>query len=287
MSCEPDNPLPAGTHIGRTALSVSSLEDMKPFYQQVAGLRLRSETSDTARLGTEETELLVLQLDEKAQSRPRSSAGFYHNAFRVPSQEALGDALGRIRQHWELDGASDHTVSEALYLTDPDGNGVEIYRDLPRESWPMTDTGLVDMGTAPLDLDHLETAASGQSTVLPGTDVGHIHLEVSSLDAFTDYYIDTLGFTPSAQIPAASFVAAGGYHHHIGANTWNRRTTAHEGRGLAWFELVVPDSDALEALCDRVAAKGHSLTRTDAGVELTDPDGISIRIRAPEATGPW
>ncbi|MFW6384997.1 MAG: VOC family protein, partial [Halodesulfurarchaeum sp.] len=125
------NPLPEGTHIGRSALRVSDRGAVADFYRTVVGLASLTDTETTSILGVDETPLLVLEDDGDARPRQRTQAGLYHNAFRVPSRGALGDALARIREHWELDGASDHRVSEALYLSDPEGNGVEIYRDYP------------------------------------------------------------------------------------------------------------------------------------------------------------
>ena len=191
---------------------------------------------------------IVLEGDTDAPTRHRSGAGLYHTAFRVPSRAALGDALARIRTHWQLGGASDHWVSEALYLTYPEGNGIEIYRDFPRNDWPRSDDGRVRISTEPLDLDSIEAAATGNTQAPPGTEIGHIHLEVSSLDAFRDFYVDTLGFEEQTTLPAAAFVSAGGYHHHIGANTWHHRTAPVSGHGLSWFEVVVPDQGALNAV---------------------------------------
>ena len=179
--------LPRGTRIGRTALRVSDLEEVSRFYRDVIGLSVVRRSDTTAVLGAGDTPLLVLEGDQNALKRNDSEAGLFHTAFRVPSREALGDALARIRDRWRLDGASDHKVSEALYLTDPEGNGVEIYRDFPRDEWPLTDDGSVRIGTYPLDLEPLEAAGEGDSTVPAGTDVGHVHLEVSSLEAFREF----------------------------------------------------------------------------------------------------
>jgi catechol 2,3-dioxygenase len=268
--------LPAGTRIGRSALRVADLEEVAAFYRDVVGLDVLDRSGVRATLGAGGTALLVL---EEADAGPRTGPGLYHNAFRVPSRAALGDALERVRERWELDGASDHRVSEALYLTDPEGNGVEVYRDFPRESWPETDDGRVGMATDPLDLPALEAAAAGEDGVPEGTDLGHVHLEVSSLDAARGFYVDTLGFALRATYPGALFVAAGGYHHHVGANVWNGRTGPAGGRGLSWVEVVVPES-GLDAVRERLADRGHPPADTAEGVAVTDPDGIEIRFRA-------
>ena len=271
--------LPQGTRIGRTALRVGDLEEMTGFYRDVVGLSVLQTTDTTSVLGVDDTPLLVLEGTEDTLQRHRSAAGLYHNAFRVPSRAALGDALARIRDQWQLGGASDHWVSEALYLTDPEGNGIEIYRDYPREDWPIADDGRVRISTEPLDLTSIEAAATGGSQVPSGTDVGHVHLEVSSLDAFRGFYVDTLGFEVQTTVPAASFVSAGGYHHHIGANTWNHRSNPVGGRGLSWFEVVLPETKALDVIRERISDSQYTVTARDDGIAVTGPDEIEVRLR--------
>ncbi|MDT3437609.1 VOC family protein [Haloarcula sp. 1CSR25-25] len=271
--------LPQGTRIGRTALRVGDLEEMTGFYRDVVGLSMLRTADTTSVLGVDDTPLLVLEGAEDTLQRHRSAAGLYHNAFRVPSRTALGDALGRIRDQWQLGGASDHWVSEALYLTDPEGNGIEIYRDYPREEWPIADDGRVRISTEPLDLASIEAAATGNSQVPSGTDVGHVHLEVSSLDAFRGFYVDTLGFEVQTTVPAASFVSAGGYHHHIGANTWNHRSKPVGGRGLSWFEVVLPEAEALDVIRERISDSQYTVTARDDGIAVTGPDEIEVRLR--------
>lgn len=271
--------LPQGTRIGRTALQVSDLDELTAFYRDVVGLSVQQQSETTTVLGVDGTPLLVLEEDADTSTRQRTGAGLYHNAFRVPSREALGDALVRIRDRWQLSGASDHLVSEALYLRDPEGNGVEIYRDYPRERWPVTDEGTVHISTEPLDLDSVEAAAAGEAKAPPGTDVGHVHLEVTSLDAFEEFYVDTLGFEVQTTVPAAYFVSAGGYHHHIGANTWNHRTSPAGGRGLSWFEVLLPDAETLDTVRNRVANGEFTVAETADGFAIEDLDGIELRFR--------
>lgn len=271
--------LPQETRIGRTALRVNELEEMTGFYRDVVGLSVLRTTDTTSVLGVEDTPLLVLEGDETALERHRSGAGLFHTAFRVPSREALGDALTRIRDRWQLGGASDHDVSEALYLTDPEGNGIEIYRDFPREEWPFDADGGVRMGTYPLNLDPVEAAATGNSDVLAGTDVGHVHLEVSSLEAFRDFYVDLIGFEVQTEVPAALFVSAGGYHHHLGANTWNHRSGPVGGIGLSWFEVILPETETLDVIRERISDSQYTVTVTDNGIAVTGPDEIEVRLR--------
>lgn len=271
--------LPSETRIGRTALTVSNLTEMADFYRDVVGLTVLSHADATAVLGVGDTPLLVLEHDPDALPRHQSGAGLFHNAFRVPSRAALGDALARIRTRWQLGGASDHGVSEALYCTDPEGNGIEIYRDYPREEWPRSGDGRIRMGTDRLDLGPIEAAAAGESKLPVETDVGHVHLEVSSLEEFDNFYEDCIGFEVQAEVPAARFVAAGGYHHHLGANTWNHRSTPIDGRGLSWFEVVLPHREVLDVINDRAAESQYAVTETDDGISVTGPDGIEVRFR--------
>jgi catechol 2,3-dioxygenase len=280
MQSDPDSHvLPSETRIGRTALRVLDLGEMTEFYREIVGLSVFSHSETTAILGVEKTPLLVLERDEDTLTRDRSGAGLYHTAFRVPSRGALGDALARIWDRWQLGGASNHGVSEALYLTDPEGNGVEIYRDFPREGWPVADDGSVRIGTYPIDLEPVEAAATGEPRVPVGTNVGHVHLEVTSLETFSDFYVDTIGFDVQTAMPNASFVSAGGYHHHIGANTWHHRTGPVRGRGLSWFEVILPETQALAAIRDRVAGSQFTITKTDDGISVIGPDEIEVRFR--------
>ncbi|EMA61768.1 VOC family protein [Halorubrum lipolyticum] len=286
----PDDRLPAGTRIGRAALRIVDLDETTAFYRDVVGLGVLDRDGDRAVLGVDGTPLLVLERDPDRPDRGRTDAGLFHTAFRVPSRAALGEALVRVRDRWRLDGPSDHLVSEALYLDDPEGNGVEIYRDRPREEWPVADDGTVRMATEPLDVQGVAAAAGGASAGLvddapSGTDVGHVHLEVTSLSAFEAVYVDGIGFEVGMTGPNVRFVAAGGYHHHLGANTWRGRTTPAAGRGIAWFEVVVPDAAAVEAVRDRLDAVAAD-TDVDVGVEvredgiaITDDDGIEVHVR--------
>ena len=274
------NSLPPETELGRTALRVADSAAMIEFYRDVVGLSVLHESEATTVLGVDGSPLLVLTEDES--ERNPTAPGLFHNAFRVPTREALGEALQRIREQWRLDGASDHGVSEALYLSDPEDNGVEIYRDFPREEWPRSDDGTIEMGTYPLDIESVAADAGGASDAPPGTDLGHVHLEVSSLAAADTFYTETLGFDLQATMRGARFLGAGGYHHHVGANTWNGRAGTAGGRGLDWFEVVVPDEGSFEAVRERLDRGQHSTTETADGISVSDPDGIEIRLRTEE-----
>ncbi|WP_225334370.1 VOC family protein [Halomicrobium urmianum] len=278
--------LPPSTRVGRVALRVGDVEGAADFYERVVGLRVHERTTDRVVLGADEP-LLVLESAPDVPERRADEAGLYHVAFRVPTRAALGDALRRVEAEWELTGASDHLVSEALYLTDPAGNGVEIYVDKPREEWPVTADGRVRMETRPLTLDDLRDAAGDGEAMPDGTDVGHVHLAITDVDRSRRFYVDEIGLRVRQEFgTAALFVAADDYHHHVGLNTWENRSRPASDRGLAWFELVVPDADALAGVRE-VASEGRDLedasgSERDGGLEVTDPDGIKLRLRTPE-----
>lgn len=271
--------VPETARIGRTALLVNDLDEMVAFYRTVVGLSVLTRSESEATLGAGGTPLLELIADETATPRDPTRAGLFHNAFRVPSRVALGAAVERVRERWELDGASDHYVSEAVYLRDPEDNGIEIYTDRPRDEWPRADDGTIDIGTVPLNLDAVVGRSDGAETVPAETTVGHVHLEVTDIDAARAFYVATLGLRLQTDSPSALFVAAGDYHHHLGLNAWNRRSRPAGGRGLAWFEWLVPDEDTLATVRRRFGDAGVSCRDADDGFEIADPDGIDIRFR--------
>ncbi|ADJ13465.1 VOC family protein [Halalkalicoccus jeotgali] len=272
-----DSVLPDRTHVGRVALRANNLDRLVVFYRDVLGLTVLEREADRATLGAGDDSLLELLAAPEAPERGTEEAGLFHVAFLVPSRAALGDALSRIHERWHLDGASDHRVSEALYLSDPEGNGIEIYRDRPREEWP-TNEGRIEMATLPLDLDALGDRRRGEAGVPDETTVGHVHLEVTDLPRVREFYVEGLGLTVRQEwSDAALFLAAGDYHHHVGLNTWNGRTAPASGRGLAWVELLVPDREALGAVRDRIGRAEQS-EGTDT-LSLSDPDGIELRVR--------
>jgi catechol 2,3-dioxygenase len=280
MSADPSSfVMPPSTRLGRIALRVGSLDRLVPFYRDVVGLDV-DRAGREAVLSAGDAPVVVLHEDPDAAPRPDDAAGLFHLAVRVPTRAALGDALARVdRSDASLTGASDHLVSEALYLRDPEGNGVEIYRDRPRDDWPVTG-GRVAMDTLRLDLDPIRAVAAGRDRAPPSTDLGHVHLEVTALDRARAFYVDTLGLNVRTDsYDGALFVAAGDYHHHVGLNTWNgRREPAGDHRGVEWFEFLVPDS-AADPLCDSLVRDGHDPERSDTGFAVADPDGIGLRVR--------
>ncbi|RLM95796.1 VOC family protein [Haloarcula sp. Atlit-7R] len=271
--------LPSDTKIGRVALTVAELSPTVEFYRAVVGLNVIDADADRAILGAGGQALLILNHRPDAPVREDSATGLYHVAFRVPSRAALGDALQRINSEWTLDGASDHGVSEALYLSDPAGNGVEIYRDFPRASWEETPSGHVEMVTDPLDTQSVAAAATGEQSMPADSDIGHVHLEVSSVETARAFYADALGLRVRATYDGAVFLAAGDYHHHIGTNVWKRRSKPHAGQGLAWFEIRLPDEATLDATQKRLRQSDYAVSETGTGLTVRDGDDIELRLR--------
>jgi catechol 2,3-dioxygenase len=233
----------APVSIGRVALTVHDLDRVSDFYQQAVGLhRLRMDASSVA-LGAGETTLLELRRDPGARHRSPREAGLFHTAFLLPTRADLGRWVkSAVQTKPAIVGASDHYVSEAIYLTDPEGNGVEIYADRPRESWTWQN-GLVVMGTVALDIDDLMASAGSQAWrgFPTGAVVGHVHLQVGALAPAEAFYADTLGLDVTCRYSGATFYASGGYHHHLATNIWNSRgagVRAMPSTGLADVEIV-------------------------------------------------
>lgn len=212
--------LPLDAHIGSVSLTVSNLSRSLQFYTDVLGFEASGATL-APRGGR-----VLIELHERidAVPKPRRSTGLYHFAILVPSRAALGRSLRRlVEKGWPLTGAADHLVSEAMYLNDPDGLGIEIYRDRPRESWRASN-GELAMSTDPLDLQSVADepgAGAPWQGLEAGTVMGHVHLHVSHLDTAEKFYCGQIGFDPVVRgYPGALFISAGGYHHHLGLNTW-------------------------------------------------------------------
>jgi catechol 2,3-dioxygenase len=277
-----------GSAIGAVGLTVSDIARSRAFYEHAIGLRSVDRDDGTIALGVDAAKPLVeLRGDSSAPALDRRATGLYHLAILVPTRRDLALAIGRLVQaRWSLDGASDHLVSEALYLSDPDGNGIEIYRDRPREQWRQTD-GRLEMATLPLDLDgvieELEAGASRFEEHAPaGTTIGHVHLQVADLSEAEAFYNGVLGFDVMVRgYPGALFVSAGGYHHHIGLNTWHSRGAAPPAAGsvgLRAFEVALPDQAALERVLVRVRAAGIAIDEDDGTPLVRDPSGNGVRL---------
>ena len=278
--------LPATLRLGAVHLTVSDLDRSVAFYQDSLGLRLHRREDAVAALGAGEDDLVVLHEEPGARPAGRH-AGLYHFALLYPSRDELARAVQRLAlTRTPISGASDHGVSEAIYLPDPDANGIELYADRPREAWPPAGPGeRVGMFTRPLDVDGLLATVAGAEPELraaPGLRMGHVHLHVGDIDAAREFYTGVLGFEPMATYPGALFVAAGGYHHHLGLNTWRGEGLgpAPEGTvGLREWTIVL-DADSLAALRGRLAGAGLG-----EGDVLADPWGIRVRFTVGSVDG--
>jgi len=276
------------TTVGPVTLTVSDLARSRIFYERVLGLHA-VETADgglTLHAG-DERPVVVLYGDSSASPLDPRATGLFHLAVLLPTRRDLGFALARLAEtRWPLDGASDHLVSEALYLADPDGNGIEIYRDRPRDNWRYKD-GRLEMATLPLDLDGVLSTVRGATEperhAPAGTAIGHVHLQVSSLADSEAFYHGVLGFDVTVRgYPGALFVSAGGYHHHLGLNTWHSAggLPPQPGSvGLRHFEVRLPDETELERVLARIQAAGLEPRTVDGGGSLVrDPAGIGVRL---------
>jgi len=278
--------IPAQAHIGAVHLTTSDLNRAVRFYEAHLGFVVHRRDDQTARLGAGGADLLVLTQCEQA-PRVRGTTGLYHFAILVPSRADLARALRRlVETETVMQGAADHGVSEALYLADEDGNGIEIYRDRPRTEWPFVG-GRLQMGADPVDFDGLlaEEGSGGGAGLAPATVVGHVHLHVARLEEAHRFYVDLLGFELTQRYgPSALFVAAGEYHHHIGLNTWagvGAPPPPPGAIGLKHFEVVLPTGGDVAAVATRLAAAGIATeSGGDGGVLARDPARNAICFRS-------
>jgi catechol 2,3-dioxygenase len=271
--------------MGAVELTVGDLDRMQQFYERAIGLRTLERDGDRARLGIEGGETLVeLVGDPDAPAAPARASGLFHLALLVPDRPALARAIHRVLDSgWNFTGASDHFVSEAMYLDDPEGNGIELYADRPREEWTY-DAGELRMGTVPLDLDDLirTRKPGGEGEPMPlGTTMGHVHLKVADIPGSGAFYEGLLGFDVTVRsYPSALFLSAGGYHHHLGMNIWGSAGAPAPPpgtRGLRRYRIVLPDGAEVE----RLAGELDGAEPDDEGVTVTDPSGNVALLTTP------
>ncbi len=281
--------LPAETRLGAIRLRPGDVGLLRDFYERAIGLRALESSDGAVLLGAGDGALVELVSDPDAPARPPRTTGLFHLALLVPARADLARALRRVFEAgWHLSGASDHLVSEALYLSDPEGNGIELYRDRPREEWPHQGDE-VAMATLPLDLEGLlaEPGGDTDTAAMPeGTVLGHVHLQVSDLDSAAAFWVDALGLDVTASLyPGALFVSAGGYHHHVGLNTWagvGAPRPPAGARGLDRFEVVLPDAESYAAARERLSAVAE-VRDLDGGAVAEDPSGNAVLLRASDA----
>ncbi len=273
-------------HVDRAHLVVNDLDTVSKFYESIIGLSVLEKSASGVLMGVHGLPLLSLTTGTGIARAPRQAAGLFHTAFLMPNRGELAHWLAHAAHAGvQLEGASDHLVSEALYLSDPEGNGIEIYRDRTPEEWTYLQDSTVQMATERLDLQALyDSAPKGTwAGMAPGASVGHIHLQVGDIPQADAFYRDVLGLKIMARYPGASFFATGGYHHHIAANIWNSRgATARQDNmtGLSDYTIRFNDKAALQTALAALEAQEIASVKTTEGHKLKDPWGIGLTLAA-------
>jgi catechol 2,3-dioxygenase len=286
-------PIHPDTRIGLIGLKVADLGRSLQFYTDVLGFTITERTDDTAVLGAADARpLLLLRERPGAQPKPREATGLYHFAVLLPSRADLGRAVQRLHEcSHPIREFEDHLVSESVYLADPDGNGIEIYRDRPRAEWPTKD-GRVTMGSLPIDVPQLlaEGAAGGRAWAgLPaGTRVGHLHLQVADIPQAAMFYCGVLGFDLIMNLDTALFVSAGGYHHHLGMNVWYSLAgppAPADAAGLLAATIQFADDRARAEVAGRLSSAGIPTTSHQNAIKVQDAWGntLLLTVGAPQS----
>ena len=279
--------LPGDARPGRVRLQVADLGRSLEFYQSIMGFSLLGQSGAVSTLGTLAGDAAIIELVERAGAHPvprRGRLGLFHYAILLPDRASLGRFVGHLALKRVPAGSSDHLVSEALYLSDPDGLGIEVYADRPRAAWRAQDRQLV-MATLPLDIDDL-LRASGSTPwtgMPPGTRIGHVHLHVGDIEQAALFYHDALGLDKVVwSYPQALFLSAGGYHHHLGVNTWAGKDAARpspdDAQLLEW-EILFQSLTDVNAAVDSLAGAGNTVERNADGGLTRDPWGTALRLR--------
>ena len=278
--------LPPATHIGVVRLQVAEIQRSVDYYERVLGFRVVRRDASRAALGTVGDDSPIIELRERPGARRhprRGQLGLFHFAILLPDRSSLGRFVRHLSDIGTYAGMSDHLVSEALYLTDPDGLGIEVYADRPRADWRYAGREL-QMATNPLNVQDLVAAGGPERWAgMPnGTRMGHVHLHVGNLEEAAAFYHEALGFDKVAwSYPGALFLSAGGYHHHLGTDIWAagaQPATDEDARLIEW-ELVMPDAASVSAAAASVEAAGGTVERSkDGSVLARDPWGTAVRL---------
>lgn len=268
--------LPDATRLGYVQLTVPDLKKSLAFYQTVLGMQVDRREKNLAYLGAGADDLLVL-VENPSAKLPRRNTGLYHLAILVPSRFELARALRNFVQNDIELGFGDHIVSEAIYFSDPDGNGIEVYRDRPRSEWYDKQGNFV-MGTLPVDVRGVMSELEHETDVWKGlhrdTVLGHMHLKIANVDRDAAFYREVIGFDEMANMGSAAFLSAGLYHHHLGMNVWESAGAAPpppDAAGLNFFTVVLPDADALSLVTHRLSRAGRTVQEIEAGLLVRDP----------------
>ena len=278
--------LPDNTHIDSVRLQIADLDRSLAYYKSVLGMHVLARTNSAAELGSEHDGRPLIRLVEKPDAHHvprRGLLGLYHFAVLLPDRAALGRFIAHLGEIGAYAGMSDHLVSEAVYLTDPDGLGIEVYADRSRDKWRLLDRQL-ELATKPLDAASVMAEAAGKKWdgMPAGTKIGHVHFHVGNIDEAAQFYHSGLGMDKIVwNYPGALFMSAGGYHHHVGTNTWAagaEKASDDDARLLDW-ELVVPDSESVQAAAASIANAGFPVEAEGDVLVAEDPWGIRVRVR--------
>lgn len=275
------------TAIGHVHLVVTNLEQSLRFYHEMIGFQALNVANKKAALTADgKTVLVVLEERLDAIRKPRRTTGLYHFAILVPERKHLAQVLLHLlKSGYPLQGASDHLFSEAIYLADPDGNGIELYADRPREKWEKTESGEYKGVSKPLDIQHLLAEAEDEpwKGLPPATKIGHVHLHVANMEETYRFYVEGLGFEPVIRMgDHALFVSAGGYHHHIGLNTWagvGAPKPPEHAVGLKVFSIVLPNEEERKKVIAQLQQIGETIREEEVNMMITDPSGNQIELR--------
>jgi catechol 2,3-dioxygenase len=278
--------LPAGLKLGPVRLEIADLARSIGYYESVIGLRVLDRSGNNASLGTFDEDKILVELNEVRGAREHPynrRLGLYHFAILLPSRGDLGRFVAHLAHINAYAGQADHFVSEAFYLRDPDGLGIEVYRDRPRSEWPVVN-GKLEMGLDPVDMDSLLASTEGKKWegAPAGTVIGHVHLHVGDLTEGEKFFHRALGFDTTASLPSALFLSAGGYHHHLGTNGWagqGPQPKEGDARLLEWI-IDLPEQSGVDAAAKSVRGAGYATTSDGADVLITDPWNTRFRIRA-------
>ncbi len=283
-------PIHPATTVGTVSLKVSNLQRSVNFYNNLIGLRTLQQTDQEAILGAGQRIILHLEGIPDAQPQTPFSTGLYHAAILFPDRHSLAIKIGQISAFRYPLGWADHLVSEAFYLNDPDGNGLELYRDRPRSEWQW-DGKQVRMASNQINFEDFfaevkDNDPALQNVAVPDqTTLGHVHLRVAEMSKTEWFYHDVLGFDIVARMPGALFVSAGGYHHHLGLNMWESRggkPSPDASVGLREYSIVLPDKAELDRLTRQVEAAGVSVERTEETATILDPSQNRLRLVLPD-----
>ena len=271
--------------IGTVGMAVRNLELLTAYYRDMLGLTVLERTKDSVRLGAGGVALLELNHKPDALPHDPREAGLYHTAFLMPTRADHARWITHVaKNRVPITGASDHGVSEAFYLDDPEGNGIEVYNDRPRERWRYEGEMIV-MQTEPLDIEaivrEIDPATAIYTGAPEGLRIGHIHLRVGNVGKAEEFYRGAVGLDVLRRRGGATFMSSGGYHHHVGANVWHSNGAGMRNdkrAGLAWFAIEVADAGALDALSKRLSAAGASISAIPGGFATADPWGTQLRF---------